>query len=140
MVKRSNIYSLSHLFMISWRLNTSRWCWYSSARPTSGGTQNLSKVFHQVRCNSIPIQHIDKLFYTQSLHYKWLVNIFSNTCVKIISIAISYLNLIDVFCSKVIRSCKRYITNSGRDSIWSQDRDHIEVKLTECIKLNDHYR
>ena len=41
---------------------------------------------------------------------------------------------------KVIRSCKRYITENGRTTIWNQERDVIEVKLTECVKLNDHYR
>jgi hypothetical protein len=40
----------------------------------------------------------------------------------------------------VIRSCKRYITENGRTTIWNQERDVIEVKLTECVKLNDHYR
>jgi hypothetical protein len=41
---------------------------------------------------------------------------------------------------QVIRSCKRYITENGRTTIWNQERDVIEVKLTECVKLNDHYR
>ena len=42
--------------------------------------------------------------------------------------------------NQVIRSCKRYITESGRVTIWNQPGDIVEKKLEECIKLNEQYR
>ena len=42
--------------------------------------------------------------------------------------------------NQVIRSCKRYITESGRVTIWNQPGDVVEKKLEECIKLNEQYR
>ena len=41
---------------------------------------------------------------------------------------------------QVIRTCKRYITLSGRHTIWSQDRVVVEEKLMQCIKLNQGYK
>ena len=42
--------------------------------------------------------------------------------------------------NQVIRSCKKFITESGSLTIWNQDRSEIERKLTQCIKLNTQYR
>ena len=42
--------------------------------------------------------------------------------------------------NQVIKSCKRYITEGGRVSIWSQEHEIIEAKLEECIRLNEQYR
>ena len=41
---------------------------------------------------------------------------------------------------QVIRTCKRYITQSGRKTIWNQDRLEVEEKLMQCIKLNQGYK
>ena len=41
---------------------------------------------------------------------------------------------------QVIRTCKRYITQSGRKTIWNQDRLEVEEKLLQCIKLNQGYK
>jgi dynein heavy chain len=40
----------------------------------------------------------------------------------------------------VIRTCKRYITQNGRKTIWNQDRLTVEEKLMQCIKLNQGYK
>ena len=40
----------------------------------------------------------------------------------------------------MIRTCKRYITQSGRKTIWNQDRLEVEEKLMQCIKLNQGYK
>ena len=40
----------------------------------------------------------------------------------------------------MIRTCKRYITQSGRKTIWNQDRLEVEEKLLQCIKLNQGYK
>ncbi|XP_023348445.1 dynein heavy chain 5, axonemal, partial [Eurytemora carolleeae] len=69
--------------------------------------------------------HIVKMIFNVSCFY--------NTPERVASLLVKITN-------QVIRSCKRYITESGRVTIWNQEREQIEIKLTECIKLNDHYR
>ena len=69
--------------------------------------------------------HIVKMIYNVSTFY--------NTPERVASLLVKITN-------QVIRSCKRYITESGRVTIWNQDREVIERKLTECIKLNEQYR
>ena len=48
-------------------------------------------------------------------------------------------SLIFKISNQIIRSCKRYITEGGRISLWNQDTV-IEEKLTECLLLNKQYR
>mgnify|MGYP002054604407 CR=1 FL=1 len=69
--------------------------------------------------------HIVKMIYNVSTFY--------NTPERVASLLVKITN-------QVIRSCKRYITESGRMTIWNQEREVIEKKLTECIKLNSQYR
>ena len=69
--------------------------------------------------------HIVKMIYNVSTFY--------NTPERVASLLVKITN-------QVIRSCKRYITESGRMTIWNQEREVIEQKLTECIKLNEQYR
>ena len=69
--------------------------------------------------------HIVKMIYNVSTFY--------NTPERVASLLVKITN-------QVIRSCKRYITESGRMTIWNQEREVIEKKLTECIKLNEQYR
>lgn len=40
----------------------------------------------------------------------------------------------------MIETCKDYITCRGSESIWSQDREQVKEKLTQCIVLNKVYR
>lgn len=40
----------------------------------------------------------------------------------------------------MIDACKQYITNRGKDTIWSQDRTEVRNKLNSCIRLNQVYR
>lgn len=40
----------------------------------------------------------------------------------------------------MIETCKSYITCRCKETIWSQDRDLVRSKLSNCIKLNHIYR
>lgn len=40
----------------------------------------------------------------------------------------------------MIETCKSYITLRCKETIWSQDRNIVRTKLTNCIKLNYIYR
>lgn len=40
----------------------------------------------------------------------------------------------------MIETCKDYITCRGQQTIWSQDREVVKDKLTQCIVLNKVYR
>lgn len=61
------------------------------------------------------------------------VSSFYNTPERVASLLVKITN-------QVIRSCKKFITENGSLTIWNQDREAIEKKLTECIKLNSQYR
>ena len=77
---------------------------------------------------------------------------FYNTSERVASLLVKITN-------QVIRSCKRFITESGSLTIWNQveiqnspdqcvnqafsylqEREVIESKLTQCIQLNADYR
>ena len=64
--------------------------------------------------------HIVKMIYNVSHHY--------NTPERVASLLVKITN-------QVIRTCKRYITQGGRKTIWNQDRQEVEEKLMQCIKL-----
>ncbi len=68
--------------------------------------------------------HIVKMIYNVSHHY--------NTPERVASLLVKITN-------QVIRTCKRYITQGGRKTIWNQDRTEVEEKLMQCIKLNQDY-
>lgn len=40
----------------------------------------------------------------------------------------------------MIETCKSYITLRNKETIWTQDRNLVRTKLTNCIKLNHIYR
>lgn len=40
----------------------------------------------------------------------------------------------------MIETCKSYITLRCKETIWSQDRNLVRTKLSNCIKLNHIYR
>ena len=69
--------------------------------------------------------HIVKMIYNVSHHY--------NTPERVASLLVKITN-------QVIRTCKRYITQGGRKTIWNQDRNDVEEKLMQCIKLNQDYK
>ncbi|XP_059081897.1 dynein axonemal heavy chain 5-like [Tigriopus californicus] len=68
---------------------------------------------------------IVKMIYNVSHHY--------NTPERVASLLVKITN-------QVIRTCKRYITEGGRKTIWNQDRLRVEEKLMQCIKLNQGYK
>ena len=65
------------------------------------------------------------MIYNVSHHY--------NTPERVASLLVKITN-------QVIRTCKRYITQADRKTIWNQDRTLVENKLMQCIKLNQDYK
>lgn len=61
------------------------------------------------------------------------VSQFYNTSERISSLMVKITN-------QMIETCKEYITCRGKETIWSQDRDEIREKLTQCIILNTVYQ
>lgn len=79
----------------------------------------------QMKESLMRVIHIVKMIYNVSHHY--------NTPERVASLLVKITN-------QVIRTCKRYITVSGRHTIWNQDRMLVEEKLLACIKLNQGYK
>merc|ERR1739838_596543 len=42
--------------------------------------------------------------------------------------------------NQMIRACQTYISTSGQETIWQQDRKEVRIKIQHCIKLNQTYR
>ena len=40
----------------------------------------------------------------------------------------------------MITACKSYITDSGYETIWTQEQNAVLKKLDDCIKLNEEYQ
>jgi dynein heavy chain len=41
--------------------------------------------------------------------------------------------------NQMILACKSYITNSGRDTVWTQPATSVLEKLNSCLRLYDMY-
>ena len=90
--------------------------WVSVALSGFSSTMNVSLM---------RLLHIIKMIYNVSTFY--------NTSERVASLLVKITN-------QVIRSCKSFITENGSLTIWNQDREEVEKKLTMCIKLNKQYR
>lgn len=55
-------------------------------------------------------------------------------------IIICFPSLLSKITNQMIETCKTYITFRGKETIWSQDRNLVRTRLTNCIKLNHIYR
>ena len=42
--------------------------------------------------------------------------------------------------NQMITACKSYITDSGYETIWTQEQNAVLKKLDDCIKLNEEYQ
>ena len=72
-----------------------------------------------------------RLLYTVKMIFD--VSTFYNSTERVASLIVKITN-------QVIRSCKRYITESGNVNIWDQVPEVIAKKLEECIQLNAQYK
>ncbi|KAA3679634.1 dynein heavy chain, axonemal [Paragonimus westermani] len=50
------------------------------------------------------------------------------------------LNHTNLITNQIIATCKRYLTNKNKKSIWEQDSDLIIQRMNECIELNLAYQ
>ena len=73
----------------------------------------------QMKESLMRVIHIVKMIYNVSHHY--------NTPERVASLLVKITN-------QVIRTCKRYITQSGRKTIWNQDRLEVEEKLMQVSR------
>ena len=72
-----------------------------------------------------------RLLYTVKMIYN--ISAFYNNSVRVASLLVK-------ITYQAIISCKSYITNDGKDTIWTQSIGVVTQKLKECIKLKNDYR
>ncbi|CAG0887043.1 unnamed protein product [Darwinula stevensoni] len=62
-----------------------------------------------------------------------LVSPYYNTSERLSGLLIKITN-------QMIKTCKRYVTNHGIETVWTQPRDLVKEKLNHCLQLNSEYR
>lgn len=72
-----------------------------------------------------------RLLYTVKMIYN--ISAFYNNSVRVASLLVK-------ITYQAIISCKSYITNDGKDTIWTQTIGVVTQKLKDCIKLKNDYR
>merc|ERR1719458_270232 len=72
-----------------------------------------------------------RLLYTVKMIYN--ISAFYNNSVRVASLLVK-------ITYQAIISCKSYITDNGKHSIWNQDMERVQEKLRHCIQLKDNYR
>ncbi|ODM96104.1 Dynein heavy chain 5, axonemal [Orchesella cincta] len=77
------------------------------------------------------IEHINSMMYTiRTIH---TTSRYYNTCEKVTALMVKISN-------QMVASCRRYLTNDGAETIWSQDKHSMVEKLLKCIELYETYR
>lgn len=106
---------------------------YNEARDNSKFIQAMESCCHSLYLDD-PVnmqESISSLLQTIRLIYS--VSQFYNTSERTSALMVKITN-------QMIETCKSYITCRLKETIWSQDRNLIRTKLSNCIKLNHIYR
>ncbi|XP_058454765.1 dynein axonemal heavy chain 5 [Malaya genurostris] len=106
---------------------------YNEARDNSKFIQAMEACCHSLYLDD-PVnmkESIVSLLQTVRLIYS--VSQFYNTSERTSTLMVKITN-------QMIETCKSYITCRGKETIWTQDRDLVRTKLTNCLKLNHIYR
>uniref|UniRef100_A0A8W7PQG3 Dynein, axonemal, heavy chain 5 n=1 Tax=Anopheles coluzzii TaxID=1518534 RepID=A0A8W7PQG3_ANOCL len=106
---------------------------YNEARDNSKFIQAMEQCCHSLYLDD-PVnmkESIVSLLQTVRLIYS--VSQFYNTSERTSTLMVKITN-------QMIETCKSYITCRGKETIWTQDRDLVRTKLTNCLKLNHIYR
>ncbi|CAG7714181.1 unnamed protein product [Allacma fusca] len=76
------------------------------------------------------IEHIASMMYTiRTIH---TTSRYYNSCEKVTALMIKISN-------QMVSACKLYLTNAGKDTVWSQDKRVMVTKLKDCIQLYNTY-
>ncbi|XP_045464260.1 dynein axonemal heavy chain 5 [Harmonia axyridis] len=106
---------------------------YNEAKDNSKFIQSLEKNCHSLYLDD-PVKMRESIMgLLQTVRLIYNVSQFYNTSERTSALMVKITN-------QMIETCKDYITCRGQESIWSQDRDIMREKLTQCIKLNKVYR
>lgn len=106
---------------------------YNEARDNSKFIQAMETSCHALYLDDPSNMKDSILSLLQTVRLIYNVSQFYNTSERTSSLMVKITN-------QMIETCKSYITHRGKETIWSQDRNLVRTKLTNCIKLNHVYR
>uniref|UniRef100_A0A1B0GQ26 Dynein, axonemal, heavy chain 5 n=1 Tax=Phlebotomus papatasi TaxID=29031 RepID=A0A1B0GQ26_PHLPP len=106
---------------------------YNEARDNSKFIQSMEQCCHALYLDDPVNMKESILSLLQTVRLIYSVSQFYNTSERTSALMVKITN-------QMIETCKSYITCRGKETIWSQDRNLIRTKLTNCIKLNHIYR
>lgn len=106
---------------------------YNEARDNSKFIQAMEQCCHSLYLDDPVNMKESILSLLQTIRLIYSVSQFYNTSERTSTLMVKITN-------QMIETCKSYITCRGKETIWSQDRNLIRTKLTNCIKLNHIYR
>ncbi|KAI4470547.1 male fertility factor kl5 [Holotrichia oblita] len=106
---------------------------YNEAKDNAKFIQTLEKNCHSLYLDD-PVKMQDSLLgLLQTVRLIHTVSQFYNTSERTSSLMVKITN-------QMIETCKEYINCRGNETIWTQDRQDIKQKLTNCIMLNKAYQ
>ncbi|XP_049782831.1 dynein axonemal heavy chain 5 [Schistocerca cancellata] len=106
---------------------------YNEARDNAKFIQSMEKCCHSLYLHD-PVRMRDSILsLLQTVRLIHSVSQFYNTSERTSSLMVKITN-------QMIETCKQYITNRGKETIWSQERAEVRRKLEHCIRLNSTYR
>ncbi|XP_045541937.1 dynein axonemal heavy chain 5 [Papilio machaon] len=106
---------------------------YNEAKDNAKFIQAMEKCCHSLYLDD-PVKINDSILsLLQTVRLIHSVSQFYNTSERISSLMVKITN-------QMIETCKQYITNRFKETIWSQERVVVREKLLHCINLNKTYR
>ncbi|CAH2103629.1 unnamed protein product [Euphydryas editha] len=106
---------------------------YNEAKDNAKFIQAMEKCCHSLYLDD-PVKIKDSILsLLQTVRLIHSVSQFYNTSERISSLMVKITN-------QMIETCKQYITCRFKETIWSQERNHVREKLIHCINLNKTYR
>ncbi|KAL9890241.1 LOW QUALITY PROTEIN: dynein axonemal heavy chain 1 [Glossina fuscipes fuscipes] len=106
---------------------------YNEARDNSKFIQAMENCCHSLYLDDPVCMKESILSLLQTVRLIYTVSQFYNTSERTSALMVKITN-------QMIETCKSYITCRCKETIWSQDRDLVRSKLSNCIKLNHIYR
>ncbi|RLU25661.1 hypothetical protein DMN91_001818 [Ooceraea biroi] len=106
---------------------------YNEAKDNAKFIQALEKCCHCLYLDD-PVKMRDSLVsLLQTVRLIYSVSRYYNTSERTSSLMIKITN-------QMIAACRDYITERGRETVWSQDRAIARSRLKHCLRLNKAYR
>lgn len=106
---------------------------YNESRDNAKFIQAMENCCHSLYLDDPVSMKESILGLLQTVRLIYSVSQFYNTSERTSTLMVKITN-------QMIETCKSYITNRGKETIWTQNRDQIRTKLTNCLKLNQVYR